>query len=316
MRDWIYLQNAFEGSTANSYSHCLKIAHHTSFALHGQIANPLFQTLYDELQPFVDAYQTAYIEWNVQKGRQKGNTFGLSQLLDELRSTKIQEWDIQIQNLFRQGSPEYIGLLRQRRKPFQKGSQEDIISEVGALILGLQKVPALAATLQDAEAFYALLIAAFDLQMQYKGGTKLYSMAVENARVAVCTELYGVLGALMRHYKDAPHRVATFFDTETIRRHEQSSYRHNIKAGVTRLALTHTFEADDALRIINRGASELVFSLCANVRSVVAEPSVSVAPMSEIRVLAEDLGEVETHRFLKVKNLSDVDDGAYTLKLL
>ncbi|MCC6186823.1 MAG: hypothetical protein IT256_06700 [Chitinophagaceae bacterium] len=316
MRTWIYLQNSFESSTVNSYRNCQKIAHHTLIALHGQISNPFFATLHAELQPFVQAYGQAYLDWAGQKGKQKSRTISLQRLLKELRNSKIQEWDIQIQQLYRQRSMEYIRLLPYRRVPFQKGSQGDIISSVGALVLMLQAIPALAATLQDVAAFYDKLQIANGQQLQNKSSTKQYSTAVEHARVAVCTELYAVLGALMRYYKGRPQSVATFFDTKTIRRHEQSRYQRGIKAGMSRLVLTHTFLPGDALRIVNRGGTELVFWLGATAQAAVGQPVVRVAPMAELHFLAADLGDVAMHRFLKVQNLSAVQDGAYTLQLL
>lgn len=313
MRTWSPLQNSFLIGTANSFRQCLKIADYTLATLQGQDTNPYLDALHTRLLPIADAYRLAYTTYHTAITKQKALVKVLAQDFKTLQSTKIMYWDIHIQQLFAQGTPEYQLLLPYRRKPYQNGSQEDRISSVGVLALALATVPQLAAIYTDVVAFRDVLNTNYNLKQQQMSRAEGSNTALEAARVAVCQELYYIQAMLMAHYYKEPHRVDIYFDTKSLRQHRQTHYNKCATANTSKLVLTHTFAEEDKIRIVNHGAKQLVFKLCRYKTDAVAEPWLLVNPHTEVVVPITDLGDVDTDRYLKVRNPSATIDADYSL---
>lgn len=96
-------------------------------------AENLLQICFAELSPLSAAFNEAYQSWSTGKGLQKGKTTSLYSQFKLLSSQKIEDWDIAIQQVYKQNTPQYVSLLPNRRKPFQTGSQESRINAVGTL---------------------------------------------------------------------------------------------------------------------------------------------------------------------------------------
>lgn len=315
-KPWIYVHNTFITVTFESYRTCKKIGDYTLNALNGQIADPFFAALYATLLPFVTNFNSLYAAWLQQMGMQKSKTNTLTVLLKTLQSEKIERWDIQIQAQYPQSSSEYIALLPNRRGPFQHGSQEDRIAAVSAFSGALTGIVGLAALKTDVDSFLADLQSSFNVQKANLSQTNINSTDLEAARIAVCVELYGTLGLLMNHFKANPIDADNYFDTETIRNHEQTLFKSNIDGGEQKLALTHTFEAGEEVRLVNRGNTVLKFALCLEANDAISSPMVEVPAMDEVIIPADALGDVLTQRFLKVQNMSSTEAGKYTVMLL
>ncbi|MCC6186582.1 MAG: hypothetical protein IT256_05455 [Chitinophagaceae bacterium] len=315
-RPWTYLVNTFESVTADSYRLAKKLGDRTILDLANNIANPYMADLHANLLPHVATYNTQYMKWKGEIGAQKSTTSGLTVLLKTLSSEKIARWDIQIQVLYPQGSNEYILLLPYRRAPFQHGSQEDRISAVGSLGMMLEGKQQLAATKAEVDAFFATLTNSFDTQKQKLNQTTMNSTALDAAREAVCVEMYYTLAMLMAYYKTNPAAAAAFFDVESIRNHEQTTFNGTVYGAELKLAMTHTFILGEEVRLVNRGNHDLRFALCTEANDAIGQPSVLVAAGNETIVRAEELGDVATQRYLKVENLAPAEDGKYTIMLL
>lgn len=315
MKTWIYLSNTFLTVTDGSYRNCKKIGDYTLNALNASVANPPFDTLHASMEPLVSAFNTQYAEWLTQVGSQKGKTTALTLNLKALQGEKIRKWDVQVQVEYDQDSPEYVAILPNRRVPFQTGSQEDRISAVAALSDALDGIAALATLKTDVDDFLTTLQNSFNAQKADKSSTKTESAALDAARKAVCVELYATLGTLMAHFKNTPEEAAAYFDLQTIRNNEQTTFTHNLNGGETRLAITHTFEAEEELRLINKGNTILRYALCAEANDALGATFVEVPAHDERIVPVEDLGDI-THRFLKVQNTSETESGRYTIVLL
>lgn len=316
VRPWIFLINTFLVVTEGSYILCKKLNTFTLGVLQGRLNDPFFAGLHAGLLPLVTNFETLYDAWVFQLGNQKSKTSALSIDLKNLQGEKIGLWDIQIQNVFQQNTPEYQQILPNRRKPFQNGKQETRIAAVGALSIALTGKQQLAAVKTDVDAFFAQLHAHLLLQKQNLGDTDISSDALEAARVAVCTELYSILGLLMSHFKTNPELVDAFFDTESIRNHEQTIFNGTVLGAELKLAMTHTFIIGELVRLVNKGNHDLRFALCTEANDALGQPSVLVTAGNETIVMAEELGDVLTQRFLKVQNLAPAENGKYMIMLL
>jgi len=315
MRTWRFLNNTFINVTQNSYRQCKKIADYTLAALQQAIAQAPFDALHADLAPLVSNYNTLYAHWKSQLGFQKGKTSQLNKDLAHLQSEKIRQWDVLIQMQYSQGSAEYVALLPKRRKPFQLGSQEDRIAAVAALSKSLANMAPLAAVKAEVDDFLSRLQANFTVQKGEKSTTQTDSAALENARIAVCVQLYATLGTLMVHFKTKPEDAGAFFDLQSIRHNEQSNFTHNLSGGETRLALTHTFDKEEEIRLINKGNTPLRFALCPQAKHPITSPYIDLAANDERIVLVDQLG-ANSSRFLKVQNLHKTEEGRYIIALL
>ena len=112
----------------------------------------------------MQTYDDAYTIWLSQQGATKGQTQSLNDLLDQLRSEQIENWDLAIQNVYRQKTPQYIALLPRHRTPFQTGSQQQRITAVAALSMAIGTDAALQTLKADVDEFYDALITASNSQ--------------------------------------------------------------------------------------------------------------------------------------------------------
>lgn len=314
-RPYIFFINPFLVATQKSYRRAKKLGDYSVAALAAQAGKP-FSDLLNELSPLSQTFNDAYALWTTQRGTQKGKTVSLNDLIAQLSNSKIEDWDVAIQQVYKQHTPEYVALLPNRRIPFQRGGQESRINAVNSLSLAIGADVPLQPVKTDVDDFYTTISTVYNSQKGNKSTTKNKSDAVEAARVALCIGLYGMLGQLMDYYKTTPESVAAFIDLETLRSKEQDSYQSNLKGNATKLALTHTFAAGDQLRIINRGNTDIGLALMPEKNDPLPDKFTTVTALNEMIVNADVLGDISTSRFLIVKNLDATQQGAYTIELL
>jgi hypothetical protein len=316
MKTWNFLINTFLVITEGSYRTAKKLGDYTLNALLSHNADPVIANLHTSLKPFVDSYNSAYNTWLSKLGTQKSLTNDLTINLKLLQSAKIKQWDIAVQGQFLEGTTKYIAIFPNRRSPFQQGSQEDRLAAVEALSIALAGIASLATTKTDVDAFIAMLKASFVVQKGSLSNTSGFSNNVENARVAMCVELYGVLGQLMSKYKTNPKDVEQYFDLETIRNHEQTLFKGTLHPSEVELVMTHTFATGEQVRLINKGATKLRFALCPLANSPIDDTiNKIVLPNDETIVDISELGDI-TNRFLKVENMEATAGNRYSVMLL
>jgi len=316
MKTWSYLINPFLTATENSQRSMKKICNFSINALKAQPTDVFLAARLVILSPFVTQYNLLFDTWFNNQAAQLGQSANLKDLLIQLRSQKIRDWDIAIQVVYKSGTPQYIALLPHHRTPFQKGSQLDIMGAVSTLSLSINNDVALADVKADVDAFYILLKDAYEAQKSSIAGTGNGSDALETQRISVSTQLYSLLGLLMDYYKETPEKTGNLFDLQTIRNHEQSIFKSNIAANETLLAMTHTFDADEEMIFINRGKTALAVALLPDENSPMGIKIITIAANSKQLIKLQDLADITTCRFLKVQNLSDLLEGAYTIELI
>jgi hypothetical protein len=316
MKLWIYLTNTFLVVTDDSYRTAKKIGDYTLNALLAHIADPLIAPIHAALKPFVDNYNATYNIWLSKLGTQKSMTNDLTVNLKLLSSIKIKTWDIAVQAHFLEGTTGYIGIFPNHRTPFQNGSQEDRLAACEALSIALTGIVALAPTKTNVDAFIVTLKNSFNIQKGSLSNTAGFSNNADTARVAMCIELYSVLGKLMSIHKANPSDIEQYFDLETIRNHQQTLFKGTLHPSELALVMTHTFMAGEQLRLTNKGATKLRFALCPLANSlIVGSVFKDVAPNDEVFVDISELGNI-ANRFLKVENMADTGANKYSVMLL
>ena len=316
MKRWSFLVNPFLSATESSFVVMRKICNYTLNAVNKEPTNVFMHSCYTTLTPFANEYFLSFDNWRNNKALSKGKTSNLSDLLLILRSEKIREWDIQIQVVHPHSTPEYIALLPNYRTPFQSGSQLDRMSAVNTLGIGLTDDVALATLRTEVGQFYTDLKTVHNSQVAGKSNVGIGSDSVENARINIGVELYGVLGLMINHFKTTPDSITNYFDLETIRNHEQTTFRGKVAGGETVIAMKHTFGDGEDFIIINRGKTTLRVDLSANQDTPIGVLFMDILPLTNKTIIPKELGELDICRFLKVHNMDANLSGAYTIELL
>ena len=324
-RPWIFLINPFITVTTGSYRKMKQIGDYTLAALNANEppTNPAvaattatsISDIVTMLTPLVADYDDAYAVWLSQQGMQKGQTQSLTDLLKQLSAQNIEDWDLAIQNVYRQKTPQYMALLPRHRTPFQTGSQQDRITAVGALSLAIGDDAALQTLKADVDSVHDALVAALNSQKGSKSTKGGSSSDVEAKRIALGTGLYGALGMLMYNFMESPETIGNFFLLEALRNKEQVSFSHDIKGGETSLVFTRTLDDGDQLSLENRGNTVLQVALVHEKNDAMPTGAFTLQPNEKETVSPDALG-AKGNRFMIVKNMSATEKGAYTIEIL
>jgi hypothetical protein len=314
MKEWIFSTNIFLTVTEYSYFLAVEISTFHDNVLAAGVADADIKVLYDKFHPIHLALLSDYNNWKVQGDTQQGKSLSLRQLLSELSGTKIQDWDIQVQNIYKQNTPEYKILLPNHRIPFQTGTQTERIQTVKSLGTKLGSYASLATLKTDVDAFYTQLNDAFNNQKSNISGTKTQSSAVETSRVAMCVAQYANLGLLMDKYAGTPEKVANYFDLENIRKTKQTVYTGHIKPGVADTIAKHTFAAGDEVYLENTGTTTLQFYLAATKDAMPGTKTYTLASGNATVAIGE-LGDV-ANAFVTVYNPDANNTGGFYVELI
>ncbi len=235
---WHYLSNQFETATRGSFKRTNILNNDHLSKLNSEAADPDMAALSARTAPLSAAFSAAYSNYIMINGTYKGHTQLVDNLLLELSSQKIKQWDIQVQVQHLEGTPTYMMILPNRRGPFQEGTKDDRLSAVEALAEALLAYPALAATQADVDSFATQLRTARDNQQQKEQLAAMASDQLEVARKALCTMMYGNLGVLMDKYRDTPDMIENFWQLDLIRRTGQGNDDDDLPQNGIRIAGT------------------------------------------------------------------------------
>ena len=167
-----------------------------------------FTTIQGRTTPVKSAWDAAYNAWIAARGTYKGKTQALEAKLADLSALRIKQWDIVIQGVFLEGTPEYTQLLPNGRGPFQQGAYDLRIAEVKALQTRLSPFgganPSLAALATTVGTFHTEMKALRDAQQGQESTVDVASTALEAQRVAGANLMYQNLGRLMEKFFALP----------------------------------------------------------------------------------------------------------------
>jgi hypothetical protein len=269
---WLHLRNPFLYATGNSYPKAMSLCEFHEKALSKNKIDPFILALFNAFHPFHEDFQNTYGIWKAQVGVNQGSTLKLGQLLKQLSSTRIKNWDNQIQIKYPQNTPEYVQLLPNRRTPFQKGKQSKKIDALGALAKNLSTDPSLNALFEEVDDFNVKVIAAAGQQKTNRSTNKGIVNELETIRVAMCIAMYANLGGLIQKYAAAPEKIEQFFDLALLRRPKQTLFTGHLKPAETFTIAKRTFSESDKIILTNHGPSQLKFYLAQKKTNNLAQP--------------------------------------------
>ena len=315
MRPWIYTTNPIDKACDRSFINALQMSNYHDSALASVKTDTFFTGLYGTYHPIHVAFKNAYDNWKTQGGNQQGETLNLKQLLQLLSHNKIQTWDIKIQNIYPQSTPQYKRLLPNHRAPFQNGLQTERIHAVQSLSKAIGADTALAAVKADIDNFYTQLDTVHVNQKSTLVTTKSQSSALDTARVAMCNAQYANLGALIQRFAASPEKIEQYFDQKALRHATQVLFTGNLKANIIHTIVKHTFSETDEIYLSNTGVAPLEFYLAENKSEKPGTSIYKLAPATSQTIPETTLGKL-TNTYVTVYNPDANLVGEYEIEIL
>jgi hypothetical protein len=312
---WSFEQNPFLNATTNSFRRAARIDLTHFNAISEQAGTPFFDNLITFYKPPHDEFVAAYAHWIKETNKQQGLTQLVNDLFENLSGEQIRQWDIAIQNVYDINTPNYKGLLPNRRTTFQNANQTDRIAAVAALAENIGSDAALQTLKTAVLAFSVQLTKAIDDQKKAIKATKDASDAVEKARVNICEAQYANLGALMQHFYKSTNGIGQYFDLLSIRRGTQKSFEGETNPLQTKNVFKKTFKPGTKLLIRNDGPTELQFFNAQQKKDTKSGKPLLVAAGQEVTVKVEDVFDL-TNSYLNVANPDAVNKGSWTIDFL
>ena len=216
-RVWIFLQNTFATNTAGSHRKALILIEDLFAKLKAEAANDSFiSTISQDFQAFYQAYQNVFTQKQSFQNLYEGYTLQFENIIGEMPQ-QLRTWESKIRAVFEEDTPEERMIFPNKRNPFLAGNYEERINAVKVLSTTISNFPDLQNAKTLVDAYYQRLEGARLSQQEKEGQNDKLSSELEKQRLLICTELYGILGRLMYHYRQNPTRIEDYFDLSLLR---------------------------------------------------------------------------------------------------
>lgn len=315
---WHYAENQFDNCTKQSKKRMNRIsADHEAKLLAGN-EDPVIAELAGRFSPVRTAFSNAYVAAISANAVYKGKTLYFENMKKELSGTKIEDWDIRIQVVYKQGTPTYIELLPNGRHPFQTGTNDQRVEEVTALGLRLTSYLPLAALQGEVELFGEQMKDARNLQQQKEELVAQASDDLEAQRIATAEMMYGDLGVLMDKFRSNPTEIERYFDLEAIRNtgpEKNEVFEGTVAGGDSLNIISGGFDSETEFLFANPGITTLAYFTSPTADGVYSGMGVQLAPGESINKTAGEIGNPE-YTFLNVTNIDEDNQGSYSVTVL
>jgi hypothetical protein len=314
---WHYCFNQFYVVTTGNYKLMSIILADHYARLQANSSDIIVSGLVTRTTPVVKSYADAYSAWLTSRATYRGSTKSFENLVKELSSTKIKQWDIAIQGSYLDGTPEYISLLPNGRGPFQKGNYEQKILEVKSLGERLLAYPALSATMDDVNDYYSTIDGARNKQQTDEEQVRLKSEALETARIVAANMMYANLGLLMDKFNKEPERSELYFDLSLIMSppKDEDTYSGTIAGGDTDNITSENFLDTTIFKLYNNGSTSLKFFTSNSATGAVDDIGFVLEPGTNAVKTAAELGAAD-NKFLNVTNLDPSNQGMWVVIMM
>jgi hypothetical protein len=317
---WQYLIIQFLNATKHNFKKAVKLSNYHDADLNLKKASePLLVPIYNRYHLLHQALINEYNAWKSAGGMQEGQTLNLDQLLEDAVKL-LPQWEVDVQAAgpaFLKGTPNYVTIFPDGRKPFTTGSLDIRILAFKTLSTNMSPFVPLAALATTVMTTYTNLDGARDAQEGAKGTVKTDSGKVETARVNAMTMQWRDLGFSMDAFWDKPNYIESMFDLTTLRESRQHIFTGTLDPSENEGVLIHTFLGDDKLRLKSNGNATINFYL-SNVPNGTNSTPVVVGPNIELEteISAFNVPDYGTYRYLTAVNQSVSDSTQYIVEVL
>lgn len=225
---WVYTRNPFSSSLL-SYKKLDMMATDHHDKLKNNLNDPEISDLYTvHFLPVYTRFKDAYKQVGLTQSRYSLRTDAFTDLLSQLATDKIDDWDIQIQatagGQFRKNTNNYKMLFPDGRTAYQTEAYEQRILTLAQLNDALGDFPALSTIKSDVQLFLDKLRDARTEQQGFENQLAMDRNILDNAKNELALTMHKVLGFLLYKYTDNPKRIEDFYELAYIR---QTTYEGN-----------------------------------------------------------------------------------------
>lgn len=297
-RDWMPSLNTFEINTRSSHKKAIILFTDSFSKLKNENNDSTIASLVADIEPAFRKYEQLYQDKQLVDNTYESKTMGFEAILARL-SSEIKRWEGKVRAEFPEDTVEEYSIFPNKRSPFIAGTYENRRASVGVLATKLQEFPVFQTLSIEVRNFYNEMEVLRDKQQQMEGKSAQLSDLLEEARIEMCEELYGVLGVLMHKHRKNPSNIARYFDLSLLRKTNSTQEvevtdieSKNINAGET---LTLRKRPADATEVYlkNEGNTLLQFS-CATIEGIMDNVTYSLSP-------GESFADVYSNLFLSEK---------------
>lgn len=310
---WFYLQNPFDNVTKNSFKRMLIMAtdHHDKL-LNASVNSAQLQAIYQQFLPAFQTFKQTYMQTFAAGAVYQGNTQMVETLFAELSSKKIKQWDIQIQNVFLDDTPQYKMLLPTNRIPFQSGTYEGRTQAVQVLETNLAMFPQLSAVMTDVSDFRQKIEQARTIQQGYEKQNDDLVKLVEQHRTELAQMMHFVFGSLIAIYYQQPWQVETFYELKYLRTTSSNATAPNLQTqnvpANSRVSVGNgKLLASNNLTLKNTGTTPLVFFTSNDINATLPIDAMVLQPNESQTAFADELSDGNGFSWLIVVNSTAVD---------
>ncbi len=308
---WSRAQNFIDTVTDGSYKLADEIFKSHYQLLNGGAGNATIAAMLTYFDPFYAAYSNAYVGWLALRGQGTGNTQTLVELIDELSSSRIRKWDVAIQGVYEQGTPQYQSLLPARRSPFQQGGIETRFSAVQALIAAIGTDAALASLKTQIEDFLTTMENARNNQVGGVAGVNIASGAIDLARDNAAQAMFKNYGSCVVLYYQTPEQIANFFPVALLQSKEQNTFTATLRPGNSHRLFKRKLDVANTLTLVNDGDVDIDFFFTDGLITSLQPglPHVKVAAHTFETIPPSQAGYTDDKRFFFCQNSDPLLDG-------
>lgn len=220
---WSYLRNPFDSATRNSFRLMLIMAKDHLDKLFRNISDADIAIIYAFVKLAYDNFIQAFNNVQLNASSYRSKTMIVENLLLELSSKKIKQWDIAIQGQYLDDTVEYADILPNFRSPYQRGAYDERVNAVNILSQKLANYPTLSNVQIDVQAFFMALSDARTMQQGFEYEDSQLRKEVETMRIALATAMHKSFAYLLYKYIDDVQQVESFFELQYIRATPSSS---------------------------------------------------------------------------------------------
>ena len=325
-REWIFTINTLESNTRGTQKKALSLVNDTDAKLQNEIADPDIAVTYNQLHPFVLSYNQMWQNYQVAEGTYEGKTLDVESQLEDI-TVDLKIWEGKIRSEFPEDSPTEREIFPNKRAPFQTGTYETRINSLGALatkLLDYTGLPVIAATQLLVQSRFNQLESSRILQQNKEGALGQLSDLLENQRILVMDEMYGVLGRLMFKFRSDRKQITRFFDLSLLRNtgndDEPLTAKGDVPANAVKdfVDIGEDIEPTADLRIKLKNITTSPVSLrffFTDDAGLDGSEGITLLSGQEIETTLGALGFNPARRRFRVTNQSETD-GVYTVEVL
>lgn len=286
-----------------------------STKVNNKLAVSGFTDLFNDFHPQYTGFMTARSAHTNQVAIRKNMTAALVNKL-KAQTSKVAEWDIAVQNVYKRDTPEYIGIFPNGRKPFNSGKQQDRILAVHDLGVNLTGIATLATIKTDVDAWYTDLNALQTAQQEAAGTVEVKARHMREYWENACDSLCFVSGGLQQQFNNNMAAVADYIPFDMLSRGPQKDFTGTVDPEAAKMIAKRTMPATTMITLKNTGLATIEFYMAPNKDGIIPSGSalVKVEPGITKKVAVSELG-IAANKYFCVRNPSSLVDGEFEVNL-